>query len=72
MGASPRASLSLMKTAQALALFDEQAFVLPEHIQEIAVSVIAHRLKIDSQARFNGITSEHLVEEIVRKLPVPI
>ncbi len=72
MGASPRASLSLMKTAQALALFDEQLFVLPEHIQEIAVSVIAHRLKIDSQARFNGITSEHLVEEIVRKLPVPI
>jgi len=72
MGASPRASLSLMKTAQALALFDEQAFVLPEHIQEIAVSVIAHRLKIDSQARFNGISSEYLVEEIVRKLPVPI
>lgn len=72
MGASPRASIHLMKTAQALALFDQQTFVLPEHIQEVAVSVIAHRLKMDSQARFNGNSSEQIIEEILRKIPVPI
>lgn len=72
MGASPRASLALMKVAQALALFDDMAFVTPDHIQEAAVSVIAHRLKIDSHARFSGITSENIVEDILRQIKVPI
>jgi MoxR-like ATPase len=72
MGASPRASLALMKVAQALALFDGMEFVTPDHIQEIAVPVIAHRLKIDSQARFSGVTGESAVEEVLRQVEVPI
>jgi MoxR-like ATPase len=72
MGASPRASLALMKVAQALALFDGMEFVTPDHIQEIAVPVIAHRLKIDSQARFSGVTGENAVEEVLRQVEVPI
>ncbi|HDN25772.1 MAG TPA: MoxR family ATPase [Thioploca sp.] len=72
MGASPRASLTLMKTAQALALFDGMAFVTPEHIQEIAVAVIAHRLKVDSQARFSGLSGESVVEEILHQVEVPV
>lgn len=71
LGASPRASLSLMKTAQALALFDGNAFVTPEHIQEIAVPVIAHRMVTDPQARFSGRTAESVVEEILETIPVP-
>jgi len=71
LGASPRASLSLMKTAQALALLDGQAFVGPEQIQEIAVPVIAHRMVIDPQARFSGITAQQIVEEILKTIPVP-
>ncbi len=72
LGASPRASLALMKTAQALALFDGSAFVTPEHIQEIAVPVIAHRLMMNSQARFSGKTAQSVVEEIVQTLSVPV
>lgn len=72
MGASPRASLTLMKVAQALALFDGMDFVTPKHIQEIAVPVIAHRLKVDSQARFSGLSGEGVVEEILRQVEVPI
>jgi MoxR-like ATPase len=72
MGASPRASLSLMKAAQALALFDGMEFVTPEHIQEIAVPVIAHRLKVDSQARFSGLSGEGMVKDILRQVEVPI
>ncbi len=72
MGASPRASLALMKVAQALALFDEMEFVTPDHIQEIAIPVIAHRLKIDSQARFSGVTGESVVENILRQVAVPV
>jgi MoxR-like ATPase len=71
LGASPRASLSLMKAAQALALLDGQAFVAPEQIQEIAVPVIAHRMVIDPQARFSGVTAQQIVEEILKTIPVP-
>jgi MoxR-like ATPase len=72
MGASPRASLTLMRIAQALALFDQQEFVTPDHIQEIAVAVIAHRLKLDSQAHFAGHEAENIVANLLREVPVPI
>lgn len=71
LGGSPRASLTLMKMAQALALFDGQSFVTPDHIQEIAVDGIAHRLVLDPQARFSGLTGRGVVEEILKKVPVP-
>lgn len=72
MGASPRASLALMKMSQALALFDEKEFVTPEHIQELAVPVIAHRLKMESQARFSGQDAAAVVEELLKQVPVPV
>ena len=71
LGASPRASLALMKVAQAAALLDGQEFVLPEHIQEMAVSVVSHRLMLDPQARFSGVTQRSIVEDILKTLPVP-
>ena len=71
LGASPRASLSLMKVSQAAALCDDASFVTPEHIQEMAVSVMAHRLVMDPQARFSGVTSRGVVEGILKKMPVP-
>lgn len=71
LGASPRASIALMKAAQALALFDTLEFVAPEQIQELAVPVIAHRLVMEPQARFSGLTARGVVEELVKKIPVP-
>ena len=71
LGASPRASLALMKAAQALALFDRREFVLPEHIAELAVPVIAHRLVLDPQAKFAGTSAEHLVADLLEKHPLP-
>ena len=71
LGASPRASLSLMKTAKALALLGGYDFVTPEHIQEIAVPTIAHRVVVDPQARFSGETAEGIVEDILKTIPVP-
>ena len=60
-----------MKAARALALFDGSDFVAPEHIQELAVPVIAHRLMMEPQARFSGLTARGVVEEIVKKMRVP-
>jgi len=71
LGASPRASLALIGAAQALALFDGQDFVAPEHVQELAVAVIAHRLALDPQARFSGATAVSVVEEVVKTIAVP-
>jgi len=71
LGASPRASITLMKAAQALALFDGLDFVTPEQIQELAVAVIAHRLVMEPQARFSGLTARGVVEEVVKKVRVP-
>ena len=71
LGASPRASIALMKTAQALALFEGGDFVAPEQIQTLAVPVIAHRLVLEPQARFSGLTARGVVEEVIRKMRVP-
>ena len=71
LGASPRASICLMKGAQALALFDGLEFVTPEQIRELAVPVIAHRLVMEPQARFSGLTPRAVVEEAVNRLPAP-
>ena len=71
-GASPRASITLMKTAQALALFDGIEFVTPDHIQELAIPVISHRLILDSNTRFSGKTAEDIIMTILDTLPVPV
>lgn len=71
LGASPRASIALMKTAQALAMFDGLDFVSPEQVRELASPVIAHRLVMEPQARFSGQTPEGVVNEVIKKIPVP-
>ena len=71
LGASPRASLALMKAAQALAVVDGLDFVTPDHVQELAGPVIAHRMVVDSQARFSGETAERVVADVLKRVPVP-
>jgi MoxR-like ATPase len=71
LGASPRASITLIKCAQALAIFDNQNFVDPDHLQELAPVVIAHRLILDSNARFGGVTADTIVRRLLSELPVP-
>ena len=71
LGASPRASLALMKVAQAIAVFDGMDFVTPDHIQEMASPVIAHRLALEPQAKFSGLSAAGIVADVVKKVPVP-
>lgn len=72
LAASPRASLALMKVAQAVALFEGAEFVTPEMIQSVAADVIAHRLVLEPEARFSGITARRLVADLVEEIPVPV
>ena len=71
LGASPRGSIALLKTAQALSLFDGYGFVTPDQIQEIAVPVLAHRLVMEPQAHFSGKTPQGVIENVIKTLPVP-
>jgi MoxR-like ATPase len=72
LGASPRASLALMKLAQALAAFDGMSFVTPDHVQEIALDTLAHRLVLDPQRRFAGESAEQITRTILSGVPAPV
>jgi MoxR-like ATPase len=71
LGASPRASLTLMRIAQAIALFEGRAFVSPDDVQAIAAPVIAHRIMLDPQSRFSGLTAAGIVDDVLKKVPAP-
>ena len=71
LGAGPRASLALAHLAQALALIDGETMVRPEHVREMAVPVLVHRLALAPEAKFSGATNQGVVEEILRTLHVP-
>lgn len=71
LGASVRASIALMRVSQALALFDEREFVVPEDVMEAAPHVLSHRLQLTSQAQFSGVTQDAVVNSILEEIPIP-
>ena len=72
LGASPRATLALYKTAQALAAIRGRAFVIPDDVKYLAPAVLAHRLLISPQARLRGRNREQIVQEVVATVPVSV
>ena len=71
LGASPRGSLALFRTGQAVAALAGRDFVLPDDIKSLAVPVLAHRVIVGPAARLRELTAEKIVEEILDTLPVP-
>ncbi|MDT0321408.1 AAA family ATPase [Streptomyces millisiae] len=71
LGASPRATLHLLRAAKAAAALAGRNFVLPDDIQQLAVPVLAHRLLPTAQAQLNRHSTEQFVADIVRRTPVP-
>jgi MoxR-like ATPase len=71
LGAGPRASLALSRMAQGLALVRGEDFVTPDHVRDMAVPVLAHRLVLDPQAKFSGTTPQQVVADVLRAVPVP-
>lgn len=72
IGASPRASLALQKLAQALALMDGDTFVTPDHVREIAVPALSHRVTLDSHAQFSGTSAADAVTQALAQVPIPV
>ncbi len=72
LAASARASLNLLRVAQALSLFEGRDFVLPETIQILAPGVVGHRLVLEADAHYAGRTGASIVSAIIEELPVPV
>ncbi|MFF4170305.1 AAA family ATPase [Streptomyces sp. NPDC001744] len=71
LGASPRATLHLLRAARASAALDGREYVLPDDLQALAAPVLAHRLLPTAQARLNRRTAEQVVHDILQSTPVP-
>jgi MoxR-like ATPase len=70
-GASPRASINLMKASRAFAFIKRRGYVIPEDIRAIAHDVLRHRIGLSYEAEANNITTEEIVSQIINKVEVP-
>ena len=71
LGASPRGSLALFRTAQARAAILGRDYVLPDDVKQLATPVLAHRLIVGSAARIREIDAREIVREMLERVPVP-
>lgn len=71
LGASPRASLSILRSAKAIAAIRGRDFVTPEDIQFVSVHVLNHRLILTPEAEMEGVSVEEVVKEILQTIEVP-
>jgi MoxR-like ATPase len=71
LGASPRSTLQLIRTAKAVAALEGRDYVLPDDLQALAVPVLAHRIIPTADAQLNRRTTDAIVAEIVHRLPLP-
>nr|WP_238482880.1 MoxR family ATPase [Lederbergia galactosidilytica] len=72
LGASPRASIALMKAAQAYAFIAGRDYVIPDDIQYLTPYVFSHRVILKAEAKYQGIRSEDVLEQIIKNTDVPI
>lgn len=72
LGASPRSSLDLMRCAQANALIEGRNHVLPDDVKEMAVSALAHRVIAHPETRMRGGSTEDVVRDLLRQVPIPM
>ncbi len=72
LGASPRASLALFKSAQALAAISGRDHVIPDDVQRLVQVILGHRLIISPEAQLRGRTTFSIIEEIIKNIPVAI
>ncbi len=72
LGGSPRASIALFRTAQALAAIQNRNFVLPDDVKRMVQPVMAHRLILRPESRLRKVTPAALLHEIVSEVRVPV
>jgi MoxR-like ATPase len=71
LGVSPRGSLSLYRTSQALAAIRQRDYIIPDDIKQLAEATLAHRLIISPAARIRNIDPREVIQDILDSVPVP-
>lgn len=71
VGASPRASLNLVKAAKANAFLQHRGYVTPEDVRECAMDVLRHRILLSFEAEAEDITVEDIISDVFEAIPVP-
>ncbi len=71
LGASPRASLALMKLARAGAVLDHRDYVIPEDVADLYLETIGHRVTLSREAMASGVSTDEVLRRILAETPVP-
>ena len=71
LGVSQRGAIGLLRTGKTLAASRGRHFVLPDDIKALAEPVLAHRISIEPEAEFNGLTAAEVVAGVLREVPPP-
>ncbi len=72
LGGSPRASIALFRTSQALAAIRGRSFVLPDDVKMIAAPVLNHRMILKPESRLRKVTAEQVVSQLISEIAVPV
>jgi MoxR-like ATPase len=71
LGGSPRASIALFRTSQALAAIRGRNYVQPDDVKRIAPPVLTHRLILKPESRLRRVTAEQVVQDVIDEIAVP-
>jgi MoxR-like ATPase len=72
LGASPRASIMLLRASRALAAAEGRDYVIPDDVKKLVVPVITHRLLVSADAAMAGRTPQSILAELLTEIPVPV
>ncbi|MGQ9630080.1 MAG: AAA family ATPase [bacterium] len=72
LGASPRGSIALFKTSQALAAIHGRSYVIPDDIKHLVPFVLSHRIILQPESQLRGITSQRILQDILERVEVPL
>ncbi|MDC3379480.1 MoxR family ATPase, partial [Planctomycetota bacterium] len=72
LGVSPRGGIVLRRMAQAHAFLAGREATLPDDVKAVAVPCLAHRLVLETKAKYSGVTKEGLVAEVLERVKVPV
>jgi MoxR-like ATPase len=71
LGASPRGSLALYRTAQAQAMLDGRDYVIPDDVKELAYATLGHRVIVSPSARVKSVSAADIILSCLERVPVP-
>lgn len=71
IGASPRASMAILKTSKAIAALKGRDFVTPDDIQSVCYPVLSHRIILSPEKEMEGVTIENVIREMIKNIEVP-